>query len=99
MTEWYGNGMPQQHWEELLKIEDEISAEMEKGKEKAIMAMGLPTIHLSKVGAKVEELRKKANEIAGRYGPVSFTIQVGFPFGASVSFTWSESGRAEFPFR
>lgn len=36
----------------------------------------------------VEGLLKKAGEIAGKYHPQSFSIAVGTPFGAQVSFTW-----------
>ncbi len=37
---------------------------------------------------KVGQLLKKAREIANKHHPQSYSVGVGIPFGAQVSFTW-----------
>ena len=38
---------------------------------------------------KLRELLQKVRQFVDKYGPQSYTVGVGIPWGANVSFTWS----------
>ena len=41
----------------------------------------------------MRELLRRTGEFVARYGPDSYTVGVGFPSGAAVSFTWQNKSK------
>lgn len=70
---------------DLIKIEYEISTSYEAMK-KTGPFVGM--LGVSDIDGLIKKWLSKAKDIASQYGPESFTISAGFPFGGQVSFTW-----------
>ena len=71
---------------ELSKIEFEISKSCEVMRKSPGPYVGMYGV--SNIEDLIKKWLNKAKDIASTYGPESFTISAGFPFGGQVSFTW-----------
>lgn len=69
--------------QELLELQKSLSD---------FLAPNLAGTAMLPLGASLEkrlrDLIEKARSIAERFGPEDFSVAVGLPFGAQISFTW-----------